>query len=162
MEPTMTRLTILSTVAILALAAPLVIPTESFAQRVMQGPGAGARHAGPHFGGGGAARFQGGGYRGGGGGWHGHRGGGGGGFIPGAIAGAVIGGALAAPYYAGSPYYGGSTYYATQPYEYEEEPVVEVVPGGGDDVGYCIQRFRSYDVRSGTYLGNDGYRHPCP
>ena len=29
-------------------------------------------------------------------------------------------------------------------------------------VNYCMQRFRSYDPRSGTYLGNDGYRHPCP
>ncbi|WP_456634403.1 BA14K family protein [Bradyrhizobium sp. USDA 10063] len=27
---------------------------------------------------------------------------------------------------------------------------------------YCAQRFRSYDPSSGTYLGNDGYRHPCP
>jgi hypothetical protein len=29
-------------------------------------------------------------------------------------------------------------------------------------VAYCSQRFRSYDPRSGTYLGYDGYRHPCP
>lgn len=29
-------------------------------------------------------------------------------------------------------------------------------------VGYCSQRFRSYDPGSGTYLGYDGYRHPCP
>lgn len=29
-------------------------------------------------------------------------------------------------------------------------------------VGYCSQRYRSYDPRSGTYLGYDGYRHPCP
>jgi hypothetical protein len=27
---------------------------------------------------------------------------------------------------------------------------------------YCSQRFRSYDPRSGTYLGYDGLRHPCP
>jgi hypothetical protein len=25
-----------------------------------------------------------------------------------------------------------------------------------------MQRYRSYDPNSGTYLGNDGYRHPCP
>jgi hypothetical protein len=31
-----------------------------------------------------------------------------------------------------------------------------------DAVAYCSQRFRSYDPRSGTYLGYDGYRHPCP
>lgn len=29
-------------------------------------------------------------------------------------------------------------------------------------VDYCVRRFRSYDPRSGTYLGNDGYRHRCP
>lgn len=33
---------------------------------------------------------------------------------------------------------------------------------GGDAVGYCAQRFRSYDPYSGTYLGYDGLRHPCP
>jgi hypothetical protein len=27
---------------------------------------------------------------------------------------------------------------------------------------YCSQRYRSYDPASGTYLGYDGMRHPCP
>nr|WP_235885049.1 BA14K family protein [Bradyrhizobium frederickii] len=27
---------------------------------------------------------------------------------------------------------------------------------------YCSQRYRSYDPTSGTYLGYDGMRHPCP
>lgn len=27
---------------------------------------------------------------------------------------------------------------------------------------YCSQRYKSYDPRSGTYLGYDGDRHPCP
>jgi hypothetical protein len=31
-----------------------------------------------------------------------------------------------------------------------------------NSINYCMQRFRSYDPQSGTYLGNDGYRHPCP
>jgi hypothetical protein len=31
-----------------------------------------------------------------------------------------------------------------------------------DSVGYCMRRFKSYDPRIGTYLGYDGYRHPCP
>jgi hypothetical protein len=31
----------------------------------------------------------------------------------------------------------------------------------GRDVGYCQQRYRSYDPASGTYLGFDGLRHPC-
>jgi hypothetical protein len=42
-------------------------------------------------------------------------------------------------------------------------------PGAGDDAGgpadaaaYCAQRYRSYDPNSGTFLGNDGQRHPCP
>ena len=26
----------------------------------------------------------------------------------------------------------------------------------------CAQQFKSYDSRSGTYLGRDGYRHSCP
>jgi hypothetical protein len=29
-------------------------------------------------------------------------------------------------------------------------------------VAYCIQRYRSYDPASRTFLGNDGRRHPCP
>jgi hypothetical protein len=30
------------------------------------------------------------------------------------------------------------------------------------DIAYCKQRFKSYNVRTGTYLGYDGQRHPCP
>ena len=89
-----------------------------------------------------------GGWRGGGGrSWHGGRGRGwGGGVVPGIIGGAIIGGMLAGPrYYGPGPYY----------YDYE--------PGyGGNAVGYCMQRFKSYDPGSGTYLGYDGLRHPCP
>ena len=29
-------------------------------------------------------------------------------------------------------------------------------------IDYCMQRYRSYDPRSMTYLGSDGYRRPCP
>jgi hypothetical protein len=111
-------------------------------------------------------------YSGGYGGWNGgyrHRPGGG--FIPGAVAGAVIGGALASSY----PYYGyGSDYYDTGSYDtgYYDDPgfygdaaVVAAVPadvGGGDAVAYCMQTYQSYDPASGTYLGYDGLRHPCP
>lgn len=31
-----------------------------------------------------------------------------------------------------------------------------------DAVNYCRQRYRTYNRRTGTYMGNDGYRHPCP
>lgn len=32
----------------------------------------------------------------------------------------------------------------------------------GDTVSYCMSRFKSYDPASGTYLGYDGLRRPCP
>ena len=71
--------------------------------------------------------------------YHHHRGYGGGAALGGFAAGAILGGVLAAqrPYYAPGYY-------------------------GGDAVGYCASRFRSYDPASGTYLGFDGVRHPCP
>jgi hypothetical protein len=121
---------------------------------------------GPRFSGGGGGVYRGGGY-GGGGGYYRH-GGGGGGFIPGAVAGAIVGGAIASQGYYGQGYYGGPGYYAQAPGYYDdsyaEDGVVAVAPApaGGDDVGYCMQTYRSYDPRSGTYLGNDGFRHPCP
>ena len=31
-----------------------------------------------------------------------------------------------------------------------------------DAIGYCMQRYRSYDPQSMTYLGSDGYRRQCP
>jgi hypothetical protein len=76
--------------------------------------------------------------------------------------------------------------YYPAPYPYYAEPVYEAAPeyappppdvyapppgagaygpppgGGGDPTGYCAQRYRSYDPQSGTYIGNDGLRHPCP
>ena len=163
---------VLSIAAAMTLLLPALAPTASFAQKpgvARGGGGGGARvgGGGPRFGGGApAARF--GGTSGGGapaarfGGGGGYRRGNGG-FIPGAVAGAVVGGAIAA-----APYgYGGPGYYAPGYYDdqyYDDGPVV-VAPaqGGGDDaVAYCMQTYRSYDPRSGTYLGNDGYRHPCP
>lgn len=90
--------------------------------------------------------------------WHGHwhggwRGGVGWGIGAGVIGGMILGGMLASPYYGG--YYGPGPY----PYAYYPGPAYDVP---GDAVAYCTQRFRSYDPRSGTYLGYDGYRHPCP
>jgi len=101
----------------------------------------------------------------------------------GVAAGALIGGALAAPYYYGG-YYGGPYYYASPSYadpyyvvdeSYYSEPVGGGAYYGGSpyyrgayaradnaDVNYCARRYRSYDPRSGTFLGNDGRRHPCP
>jgi len=36
------------------------------------------------------------------------------------------------------------------------------VPAGEDRTAYCQQRYRSYDPQTGTFLGPDGNRHPCP
>jgi hypothetical protein len=73
----------------------------------------------------------------------------------GLAAGALIGGAIAAgssPYY-GPGYYGGPAYYPAP---------APVYGGGGDAEAYCMQRYRSYDPASGTYLNYDGNRYPCP
>jgi hypothetical protein len=144
--------------------------------------GGGSFSAGPRIGGGGGnfaagaavrpgggAAFNGGGRNfaatggqrnGGGGNWHGggwrHRGGG---FWPGVAAGAAIGGLGSYAYYGGGyyndPYYDDSYY--------DDSATVAVVPdSGGDSSAYCAQRYRSYDPASGTYLGYDGMRHPCP
>jgi hypothetical protein len=66
----------------------------------------------------------------------------GGAALGGFAAGAILGGALA----------------AQRPYYYAPGPVY----GRGDADAYCFSRFKSYDPRSGTYLGYDGLRHPCP
>jgi BA14K-like protein len=81
---------------------------------------------------------------------HHHRGGG---FWPGVAIGAGIGSSYA--YYGSGydPYYYDDGYY--------DDSTVAVAPEGGD-ASYCAQRYRSYDPASGTYLGYDGQRHPCP
>jgi len=188
----MINLKVLSTAAAIALVLPIAAPSVSFAQHfkggkggVAVGGGGGApaarfsgggggapmaRYSGVSTGGAPVARYSGtgvtrysGGYSGG---WNSgyryrHRGGG---FFPAAVAGAVVGGALASSY----PYYGGSDYYDygyyDDPYYYGDTTVVAAVPApvGDDAVAYCIQTYRSYDLASGTYLGFDGLRHPCP
>jgi len=181
----MINLKVLSTAAAIALVASMALPSESTAQglpglkettrpgggggggapapRFNGGGGGGVRIGGaapgPRYSGGGGGGYRGGGY-GGGGGYYRH--GGGGGFIPGAVAGAIVGGAIASQgYYRGPGYYApGPGYYDDS---YAEDGAVAVAPAGGDDsVAYCMQTYRSYDPRSGTYLGNDGFRHPCP
>lgn len=64
-------------------------------------------------------------------------GGGAGALIGGLAAGAIVGGAIAAGQ-------------------------ANAAAAAQQNMAYCAQRFRSYDPRSGTYLGTDGYRHPCP
>ena len=62
---------------------------------------------------------------------------------------AVIGALLAAPFYHGAPYH-------------QPEPGYHYGPPPADAVDYCMQRFKSYNPSTGTYLGKDGHRHPCP
>jgi len=83
------------------------------------------------------------------------------------VAGAVIGGALVAPYYYPRYYYGyGPGYYGYgYPYAggYYPPPAVAPGPGYASQAGNdCAQRFKSYNPATGTYLGYDGERHPCP
>jgi hypothetical protein len=79
-------------------------------------------------------------------------------------AGAIIGGAVVAS----QPWYGYGYDYAPgyYSYGYDPGPYGYAAPGyvapAPDAVAYCEQRFRSYDPASGTYLGFDGLRHPCP
>jgi hypothetical protein len=152
MESTMTGLRVLSTVAAIALLLPMVAPTTSFAQNPNGSKANSARAGGVHPGGGGM-RPGGGGVR--------H--GGGGAVIGGAIAGAVIGGAIA------SEAYPGPGYYPPGPGYYDDSVAAGPPPGHDDAVASCMQTYRSYDptyrsydLPSGTYLGNDGQRHPCP
>lgn len=97
--------------------------------------------------------------------WRGRRGGWGGrgaGLGIGLAAGALLGGAIAAganPYYGPGYGYGygyGGPVYAPAPV------IVAPAYGGGDAEAYCMQRYRSYDPASGTYLNYDGNRYPCP
>ena len=164
----MITLKVLSTAAVMALILPIMTPSASFADPPRKGgapgvarpafrPGVGNFHPG---GGGPGPRYSGGG---GGGGYH----RGGGNFGPGVaagVAGAVIGGAIASQgYYGGPGYYAPDAAYDDQYYDDGSGAVaVAPAPGGNDAVAYCMQTYRSYDPQSGTYLGNDGYRHPCP
>jgi hypothetical protein len=76
----------------------------------------------------------------------------------GILGGAIIGSALARPYYYDRPYR-----YYPRTYYYEPAPTYYAPPPpGADAIQYCMSRFRSYDPTTGTYLGYDGYRHPCP
>lgn len=62
-------------------------------------------------------------------------------------AGAIVGGALAQPRY----------YYAPAP----RTVYVGVRPWSRRWYEYCADRYRSFDARSGTFLGHDGRRHFC-
>jgi hypothetical protein len=100
-----------------------------------------------------------------------------------AAAGVATGAAIAAGGYGYDPAYYGDNYaydsgYYGDSYAYDtgatyntglplvtfdqQVPVEGPVAIAGGDASYCVQRYRSYDPASGTYLGFDGMRHPCP
>jgi hypothetical protein len=61
----------------------------------------------------------------------------------------------------GFPYYGygyGPAYYDDDDYYDEVGPAY----AGDDGIAQCQARYRSFDPESGTFLGYDGLRHPCP
>jgi hypothetical protein len=86
------------------------------------------------------------------------------------VGGVIIVPAPPAPYYY-EPYYPrayygypGPTYYSDWDYDTRPYRGVRVYEDLDDEdaEAYCMRRFRSYDPESGTYLGYDGRRHPCP
>jgi hypothetical protein len=88
----------------------------------------------------------------------------------GIIGGVIIAPALPRPYYY-DPYYPRAYYYYPGPIYYPDRYYYPRAYRGvrvyedlddADAEAYCIQRFRSYDPETGTYLGYDGHRHPCP
>ena len=94
--------------------------------------------------------------------------GGGRGVVPGIIIGAAAGAIIANE---GERRRGGRYYYKNSCYiRRNDGSYVAVNPADcdgsaaatTDDVAYCTQRFRSYDPGTGTYMGYDGARHPCP
>jgi hypothetical protein len=189
MEPTMTNPKALSTAAVLTLLVlPMATPAASFAQNPNGGrPVAGnfvrsggaparfSRAGAPRFFNGGGVRANmgapvaqanGGNWRGNQGwrgneGWRGdHRRDRDGGFVPGV----VVGGVIVSQSYG---YYGGPGVYYAPGYsddQYDDNAAAAVAPApvADDAATYCIQNYSSYDPASGTYLGNDGYRHSCP
>ncbi len=74
----------------------------------------------------------------------------------GLAAGVLMGGIVASQpryYYRGYPPYS----YYTPAY-----PAYGPYSAGDPAIVYCMRRFRSYDPYTMTYLGFDGFRHPCP
>ena len=93
-----------------------------------------------------------------------------GGFGPGFAAGVAIG---SAPYWGGG--YGYDDYAYSPGYSFDDGYAYDdggayaddgyaAAPAASSDSDdqYCMQRYKSYDPASGTYLGYDGAQHPCP
>lgn len=123
---------VVATIGILAaapaLAAPVPSSTASLSSAISS-PVTQARWVGRRWGWRGPGRY-----------WRGR-----GWYWPGAVAGAIIGGAIVSQAYRyPGPYYGSAG-----------------GPGYNDWLAYCSSRYRSFDPASGTFMGYDGHRHPC-
>jgi len=53
-------------------------------------------------------------------------------------------------------------WFAPRPPVVVQREVVVAPPVVQRTVGWCLDRYRSYDVNTRSYLGFDGYRHSCP
>jgi hypothetical protein len=81
-------------------------------------------------------------------------------------AGAIIGGALSQPrYYEPAPYYyePGPVYVQPAPVYVQPAPVYygRPAPWTDDWYAYCDSRYRSFDPRTGYFVGYDGDYHFC-
>ena len=97
--------------------------------------------------------------------------GGGRGVVPGIIIGAAAGAIIASEgeRRRGNHYYHRNTcyiqrsdgsYMAVHPRNCDVR--AEAPAPASDAAAYCAQRYRSYDPYTGTYVGYDGIRRPCP
>ncbi len=80
--------------------------------------------------------------------------------VAGFAVGTLFGNATAQPrYYAPAPVYVAPP---PPPVVYQPVPVYYgPAPWTPDWYAYCARRYQSFDARSGTFLGFDGYRHIC-
>ena len=76
------------------------------------------------------------------------------------VAGTIFGNATARP---APPRHYPGTVYVTPPPPPPPVVVYSAVPQPWtpDWYAYCARKFVSFDARSGTYLGTDGFRHMC-
>ena len=57
----------------------------------------------------------------------------------------------------GMPLYGGYPYYSY----YDDYDDDYIAPRGSRHVRYCLDRYRTYNMRTNTFRGYDGYLHQC-
>ncbi|HEV2098442.1 MAG TPA: BA14K family protein [Stellaceae bacterium] len=63
---------------------------------------------------------------------------------------------------AGQRVEGGTFGYGQRPQYYDYAPGMRVAGADRGAIAWCATRFQSFDPATGTYMGFDGIRHPCP